>query len=118
MHYVRQVDCASDEDAIKALDSLRAVLGDVAHFQLSRELIMPILQNPGSRQPISPAPASLIEIESLAESVLGSRAEAQDWLNKPALALDGFKPMVLIATPSGAELVKQHLIRLDYGVTV
>ena len=68
--------------------------------------------------PVSDATVSLIEIKSLAESVLGSSAEAEDWLNKPALALDGYKPMELIATRSGAELVKELLIRLDYGVTV
>lgn len=68
--------------------------------------------------PVSDATVSLIEIKSLAESVLGSSANAEDWLNKPALALDGYKPMELIATRSGAEMVKELLIRLDYGVTV
>lgn len=68
--------------------------------------------------PVSDATLSLIEIKSLAESVLGSSAEAEEWLNKPALALDGYKPMALIATRAGAELVKDLLIRLDYGVSV
>lgn len=68
--------------------------------------------------PVSDATLSLIEIKSLAESVLGGSAEAEEWLNKPALALDGYKPMALIATRAGAELVKDLLIRLDYGVSV
>ncbi|CAN5462591.1 hypothetical protein BH10PSE16_BH10PSE16_03980 [soil metagenome] len=68
--------------------------------------------------PVSDATLSLIEIKSLAESVLGSSAEAEEWLNKPALALDGYKPIALIATRAGAELVKDLLIRLDYGVSV
>lgn len=68
--------------------------------------------------PVSDATLSLIEIKSLAESVLGSSAEAEEWLDKPALALDGYKPMALIATRAGAELVKDLLVRLDYGVSV
>ena len=68
--------------------------------------------------PASDATVSLIEIKSLAETVFGSSALAEDWLNKPALALDHHKPMELIATRPGAELVREHLIRLDYGVTV
>lgn len=68
--------------------------------------------------PVSDATLSLIEIKSLAESVLGSSAEAEQWLDKPALALDGYKPMALIATRAGAELVKDLLVRLDYGVSV
>ena len=68
--------------------------------------------------PASDATVSLIEIKSLAETVFGSSALAEEWLNKPALALDHHKPMELIATRPGAELVREHLIRLDYGVAV
>lgn len=68
--------------------------------------------------PASDATVSLIEIKSLAETVFGSSALAEEWLNKPAIALDHHKPMELIATRPGAELVREHLIRLDYGVAV
>ncbi len=68
--------------------------------------------------PASDATVSLIEIKSLAETVFGSSALAEEWLNKPALALDHHKPMELIATRPCAELVREHLIRLDYGVAV
>ena len=62
------------------------------------------------------ATLALIEITSLAENVLGSHAEAEQWLMTPAVGLDGRKPIDLIATRAGAEMVKTHLIRIDYGV--
>ena len=62
------------------------------------------------------ATLALIEITSLAERVLGSHAEAEQWLVTPALGLDGRKPIELIATRAGAEMVKAHLVRIDHGV--
>ncbi len=64
----------------------------------------------------SDATLALIEITSTAERLLGSHRAAEDWLLAPALALDGRKPIDLIATRSGAELVKSHLTRIEYGV--
>lgn|GEM_PF-342304 len=64
----------------------------------------------------SDATLALIEITSMAENILGSHAEAEEWLLKPALGLDGRKPIDLIATSSGAELVRDHLTRMEYGV--
>jgi putative toxin-antitoxin system antitoxin component (TIGR02293 family) len=60
----------------------------------------------------------LIEIRSLAETVLGNAADAEEWLNKPAIALDGIRPLDLLMTRTGAVLVKDLLIRLDHCVTV
>ena len=62
------------------------------------------------------ATLALIEMTSLAEHVLGSHEDAEQWLVTPALGLDGRKPIELIATRAGAEMVKNHLIRMDYGV--
>jgi putative toxin-antitoxin system antitoxin component (TIGR02293 family) len=58
----------------------------------------------------------LIEVAALAEKVFGNQADAEAWLVAPAMALDGKKPIDLIATRAGAALVKDQLIRLDYGV--
>lgn len=69
-------------------------------------------------QPLSEEVVTLIEIKSLAEAVFGSCAGAEDWLNKPAIALEGHKPIELVSTRSGAALVKELLIRLDFSVTV
>lgn len=64
----------------------------------------------------SDATIDLIGISSLAETVFGSQSDAEAWLCTPAIALDGKKPIDLIATRAGAELVKDQLIRLEYGV--
>lgn len=64
----------------------------------------------------SDATLTLIEITSMAERILGGHRDAEEWLLAPAMALDGRKPIDLIATRSGAELVKAQLIRMDYGV--
>lgn len=56
------------------------------------------------------------EILSRATDILGSQEEAERWLDRPAMALDGRRPIDLLATPAGIELVDDHLTRLEYGV--
>lgn len=56
------------------------------------------------------------EIVAKTVDVLGSREAAERFLEKPALALDGKRPIDLLSTPAGAELVDKHLTRIDYGV--
>lgn len=58
------------------------------------------------------------EILARATSVLGSQEEAEHWLERPALGLDGRRPIDLLATPAGVELVEDFLKRLEYGVYV
>jgi len=48
--------------------------------------------------------------------VLGSADQARQWLNKPAIALDHRRPIDVIVTPEGAELVINLLNRIDHGV--
>ncbi|MCK1395499.1 DUF2384 domain-containing protein [Bradyrhizobium sp. 1] len=58
----------------------------------------------------------LAEILVKATSVFGSQAEAEQWLERPAVGLDQRKPIDLLATPAGVELVEDFLARLEYGV--
>lgn len=51
-----------------------------------------------------------------ATEILGSQEEAERWLERPALALDQRRPLDLLATPAGAELVETLLARMEYGV--
>lgn len=51
-----------------------------------------------------------------ATSVLGTQEEAERWMVRPAIGLDDHRPIDLLATPAGAELVEDFLDRLDYGV--
>jgi putative toxin-antitoxin system antitoxin component (TIGR02293 family) len=56
------------------------------------------------------------EILSKATSLLGSQEEAEQWLERPALGLDQRKPIDLLATPAGVEMVQNFLERIEYGV--
>lgn len=56
------------------------------------------------------------EILGRAIEVFGSQDEAEQWLARPAMALDQRKPIDLLSTPAGVESVEDHLTRLEYGV--
>jgi putative toxin-antitoxin system antitoxin component (TIGR02293 family) len=58
----------------------------------------------------------MAEIVAKAINVLGSRKEAEQWLERPAIGLNQRRPIDLLATPAGVELVETLLDRLDYGV--
>jgi putative toxin-antitoxin system antitoxin component (TIGR02293 family) len=48
--------------------------------------------------------------------VFGSKDSAQVWMAKPALGLDRQRPIDLLQTVQGAEVVNDFLMRLEYGV--
>ncbi|HEV7369515.1 type II toxin-antitoxin system Xre/ParS family antitoxin [Arenibaculum sp.] len=56
------------------------------------------------------------EILARATEVFGTQEEAERWLNRPATGLDQRRPIDLLATPAGVEMVEQFLTRLEYGV--
>ncbi|WP_353646773.1 antitoxin Xre/MbcA/ParS toxin-binding domain-containing protein [Mesorhizobium sp. WSM2239] len=56
------------------------------------------------------------EILSKATDVFGSQAEAEQWLERPAIGLDQRSPIDLLSTPAGVELVEDYLERLEFGV--
>ena len=56
------------------------------------------------------------EILAKATEVFGSQEEAEQWLERPATGLDQQRPIDLLATPAGVELVEDFLQRLEYGV--
>jgi len=56
------------------------------------------------------------EILGRATELLGSQAEAEAWLERPAMALDQRRPIDLLSTPAGVETVETHLTRLEWGV--
>jgi putative toxin-antitoxin system antitoxin component (TIGR02293 family) len=58
------------------------------------------------------------EVLAQASSVLGGQTAAEDWMMKPALGLDGRRPIDLLSSSAGAEAVAEHLTRLEYGVYV
>lgn len=56
------------------------------------------------------------EILGMATEVLGSQHEAEEFLERPAIGLDQNRPIDLLATPAGIELVETYLGRMKYGV--
>jgi putative toxin-antitoxin system antitoxin component (TIGR02293 family) len=47
---------------------------------------------------------------------LGTDELATHWLTRPAIALDGRRPIDLLATEAGIKAVKDLLTRMEYGV--
>jgi putative toxin-antitoxin system antitoxin component (TIGR02293 family) len=55
-------------------------------------------------------------IVAQAIDVLGTSEAAERWLSTPAMGLDQRKPIDLLESSDGIELVKTLLTRMDYGV--
>jgi putative toxin-antitoxin system antitoxin component (TIGR02293 family) len=58
------------------------------------------------------------EVFAKSSEVLGSEEEAKRWLEAPAMALDQRRPIDLLASPAGTELVENLLVQLEFGVYV
>jgi putative toxin-antitoxin system antitoxin component (TIGR02293 family) len=58
------------------------------------------------------------EVLAKATEVFGSQEKAEQWLERPAMGLNGRRPIDLLATPAGVEMVEDFLGRLEYGVYV
>jgi putative toxin-antitoxin system antitoxin component (TIGR02293 family) len=56
------------------------------------------------------------EILTKAISAFGSRTAAEQWLAQPATGLDQRRPIDLLTTPAGVELVENFLGRIEYSV--
>jgi putative toxin-antitoxin system antitoxin component (TIGR02293 family) len=59
---------------------------------------------------------NLAEVLAKAQEVLGSREDAEQWLAAPAVGLNSRRPIDLLATPQGTELVKTLLNQMAHGV--
>jgi putative toxin-antitoxin system antitoxin component (TIGR02293 family) len=58
----------------------------------------------------------LAEIIAKATEVFGSRKDAEEWLERPAIGLNQRRPIDLLASPAGVEMVENFLDQVDYGV--
>lgn len=56
------------------------------------------------------------EILGRATDIFGSQAEAEAWMQRPAIGLNQRRPIDLLGTPAGVEALEDHLTRLEYGV--
>lgn len=71
-------------------------------------------------KPLSPEQSGrtwkFAEILGRASQVFGSQEQAEQWLERPAMALEQRKPIDLLSSPAGVETVEDLLTRLEYGV--
>jgi putative toxin-antitoxin system antitoxin component (TIGR02293 family) len=58
------------------------------------------------------------EVLAHATRVFGSQADAEQWLDRPAIGLDRRKPIDLLRTHPGTRLVSEYLTRIEHGVYV
>ena len=73
---------------------------------------------PGTRLPVDESERLWRFAEMLAHAtrVFGSQAEAEQWLDRPAVGLDHRKPIDLLRTHPGTRLVSEYLTRIEHGV--
>jgi putative toxin-antitoxin system antitoxin component (TIGR02293 family) len=104
-------------------DNVRNVLGvpdDVleAAIGMSARTVQRLKRTP--RRRISRAQSGQVwtfaKILAMATAVLGSREAAEKWLARPAMALDRRRPIELLGTTAGVQLVEDLLTRIEYGV--
>lgn len=99
-----------------------ALLGSSAMFERALGMSLRTYQRrrDAANKPLSPEQSSRVwkfaEIVARATDVFGSEIDAVAWMTQPAIALDQRRPIDLIGTAAGLELVEDHLTRLDYGV--
>ena len=58
----------------------------------------------------------LERIAEHAERVFGSGEKAQRWLRSEIIALEGARPIDLLQSETGAHIVEEELIRIDFGM--
>lgn len=56
------------------------------------------------------------EIPAKAINTFGSQEKAEQWLRQSAIGLDQRRPIDLLSTPAGIELIEDLLGRIDHGV--
>lgn len=58
------------------------------------------------------------ELLAFASDVFGSQEAAEQWFDKPAIGLNRKRPVDLLSTPAGQDMVETYLEQLEYGVYV
>ena len=62
------------------------------------------------------APGKIAEILAKATGVFGDPDDAERWLERPAIGLNQRRPIDLLATPAGTQMVEDLLDRMKYGI--
>jgi putative toxin-antitoxin system antitoxin component (TIGR02293 family) len=75
-------------------------------------------ETPKKAMPADLASKTWLFAETLAKAsdVFEGREQAENWMNRPAVGLNGQRPIEMLQTVQGAELVNDFLTRLEYNV--
>lgn len=93
--------------------------GDIAKvLGISTRTLRRQTQTPEKSMPTDLASKAWLLAETLAKAteIFGGLEEAQRWMSSPAMGLNGQRPIDLLQTVQGAELVDDFLTRLEHGV--
>ncbi len=105
---------------VNLLDQLSVLAGDdvAAVLGLSSRTLRRLREQPERALPADLASKAWQLAETLAQAsvVFGDAEAAQRWLAAPAMGLDGARPIELLRTLQGSELVTEFLGRLAHGV--
>ena len=101
-----------DQLSALGVQALTEVLG-ISERTLRRQR-----EHPEKPMPPDLASKTWLIAETLANAstVFGSRNAAERWMARPAMGLDGARPIELLRTLQGAELVTEFLGRLEHAV--
>lgn len=93
-------------------DDIARVLG------ISTRTLRRQVETPERAMPVDLASKVWLFAETLARAteVFGGKEEAERWMSSHAAGLDGERPIDLLQTVQGAELVSDFLGRLEHGV--
>ena len=60
----------------------------------------------------------VLKIFKYADDVFGNRRKAQHWLREPCRAIGNVVPLDLLESDAGSEIVREELVRIEYGIYV
>jgi putative toxin-antitoxin system antitoxin component (TIGR02293 family) len=107
-----------------ALSALRDALSGVQETDFANVLgvstrtLRRQAETPTKQMPADLASKAWVLAETMAKAteIFGGKSQAVAWMNKPATGLGGQRPVDLMRTAQGTELVNDFLGRLEYGV--
>jgi len=105
LHLVEHMEELKEVDIVKALG-------------ISARTLRRQSETPDKPMPVDLASKTWLfaEIFAKATEIFGGKEDAELWMSKPAMGLDGQRPIDLLQTVQGAELVNDFLSRLEFGV--
>jgi putative toxin-antitoxin system antitoxin component (TIGR02293 family) len=123
------VDVRSEADLLAVvehrlpLDALSALVEEGLSPEETARLIIPrrtLSHRKARKQPLSQAESEravrVASIIALAEDTFADRDKAHVWLRRPTTVLGNKRPIDLLATEIGAQMVEQLLFRIAHGI--